>query len=208
MMKSKTCSPRSTAGAKEREDFEVSCFPAFIRALLLTGMRRSAVAQAHADELGPEGWTIPQTRMEKYKNPFLVPLGKTHPLRAMFAAAKGGFVFSTDGGKTLFTGFSHGKEALDRRVDALRKKDGRGPMPPWRLHDLRRTARSILSKLTTPDIAERTIAHVIGGIRGVYDQNDYAPQKREAIEALARYIDGIEHPRGDNVVTLPKAKPR
>jgi integrase len=185
---------------------DARCFPTFIRALLLSGMRRTAVAQATADELGSDGWTIPQARMEKYKNPFLLPLAPRHPLRAILGAQPDGFVFSTDGGKTPFSGFSKAKAALDVRVNALRKKDGRKPMPKWRLHDLRRTARTLLSKLTTPDVAERTIAHVISGIRGTYDLNDYAAEKRNALDALARYIDGIERPTPDKVVRIADAR--
>ncbi|MGB5183598.1 MAG: hypothetical protein WBO12_15615 [Xanthobacteraceae bacterium] len=102
-----------------------------------------------------------------------------------------GFLFSSDGGKTSFSGFSKCKRALDRKIAELRKADGRKPMPAWRLHDLRRTARSIMSRYTTPDHAERVIGHIIGGVRGVYDLHEYADEKRAALEKLARHVEGI-----------------
>jgi hypothetical protein len=38
--------------------------------------------------------------------------------------------------------------------------------------DLRRTARSKLSRLVRPDIAERVLGHAIPGIKGVDDHYD------------------------------------
>ena len=42
-------------------------------------------------------------------------------------------------------------------------------MTGWRLHDLRRTARSLMSRAgVSADIAERCLGHIIGGVRAVY----------------------------------------
>jgi len=60
-------------------------------------------------------------------------------------------------------------------------------MPPWRLHDLRRTARSLMSRAKVPtDHAERVLGHVIGGVRETYDRYEYLDEKRDALTALAR----------------------
>jgi hypothetical protein len=64
----------------------------------------------------------------------------------------------------------------------------------WQPHDYRRNGRSYLSKEVDPDIAERTLAHVLPGIRGHYDLHDYAAEKRDALVKwsgeLARIISG------------------
>src|SRR5262245_46701380 len=73
----------------------------------------------------------------------------------------------------------------------------------WTLHDLRRTARSLMSRAgVNPDTAERCLGHVIAGVRGVYDRYQYEAEMRRAFEALATQIDKIVNPPGNNVVAL------
>ena len=51
---------------------------------------------------------------------------------------------------------------------------GHRSMDQYTLHDLRRTARSLMSRAGVPtDHAERCLGHVIGGVRGVYDRYEY-----------------------------------
>jgi integrase len=114
---------------------------------------------------------------------------------------KSGYLFSTDGGKTSISGFSKFKRQLDARIKASR---GGEALPHWTNHDLRRTARTLLSDLTTADIAERCLAHVIPGVRR-YDLSEYADKKREAFDALANHIQRIVGPKA-NVVEFKKAK--
>jgi integrase len=70
------------------------------------------------------------------------------------------------------------------------------------VHDLRRTARSLMSRAGVPtDHAERCLGHVIGGVRGVYDKYEYLPEKRRAFEALAALIERIVNPTARNVAS-------
>jgi integrase len=115
----------------------------------------------------------------------MVPI--TDDVRRLVEGRKG-FLFTTDNGKTALNGYYKGKEAIDREIAELRKRERRKPMPHWVLHDLRRTARSILSRYTSPDIAERVIGHVIPGVRGVYDLYGYADEKRAALVKLAEHV--------------------
>ena len=72
----------------------------------------------------------------------------------------------------------------------------------WTLHDLRRTARSLMSRAGVPsDHAERCLGHVIGGVRGTYDRHEYHEEKRLAFEALASLIARIIDPQ-PNVVAM------
>jgi integrase len=165
----------------------------FIRFLLLTACRRNEAAGMTWSEIQGDTWVIPR---ERYKTDTDVTL----PLsgRALFTLAtipriQGcDFVFSTDG-RSPISGFSTFKLRFDA---ACGVKD-------WRLHDLRRTARSLLSRAgVTPDTAERCLGHKIGGVRGVYDQHTYIVEMRHAFEALAATIERIVNPPGDNVVPL------
>jgi hypothetical protein len=65
-------------------------------------------------------------------------------------------------------------------------------MPAWVIHDLRRTARSLLSRAgVRPDISERVLGHVIRGVEGVYDRHGYDDEKADALNRLARLIETI-----------------
>jgi len=73
----------------------------------------------------------------------------------------------------------------------------------WTIHDLRRTARSLMSRGgVLPDHAERAIGHAIGGIRKVYDLHEFYDEKRHAFEVLAAQIQTILEPSPQNVIPL------
>jgi integrase len=78
----------------------------------------------------------------------------------------------------------------------------------WTLHDLRRTARSLMSRAgVSPDHAERCLGHVIGGVRGTYDRHEYHAEKAQAYAALSELISRIVNP-SDNVAELAAQKRR
>jgi integrase len=185
----------------ELGDEAPSCYPRYVRALLLTAQRRSDVSHMHSDEIDGTTWIIPGARY-KTKIDHAVPL--IEPVLELIGAEPKGFVFSSDGGKTPFSGYSKAKAALDRTTAELRKAQGRKPMGHWTPHDLRRTARSLMSRAGVPtDIGERVLGHVIPGVRAVYDRYAYLDEKRDALARLAAQIGRILHP-GAPVVAFPK----
>lgn len=182
-----------------------SCYPTYVRSLLLTAQRREEVAQMSWQEIEGDTWTIPA---ERYKTNVAnsVPLIPA-VLQLMGKPRKRGFVFSTTGGNKAFSGYSKAMRALDKKIVELRKAERRKPMLHWTLHDLRRTARSLMSRAGVPaDIAERVLGHVIPGVRGVYDRHAYAAEKRDALERLAGLVERILRPAVDNVVILHGAE--
>ena len=77
----------------------------------------------------------------------------------------------------------------------LRKADPTVKLERWTTHDLRRTARSLMSRAgCNPDHAERALGHVVGGVRGVYDRHEFKAEKARVFEALAAQVDRILHP--------------
>jgi integrase len=170
------------------------CYPAFVRALLLTAQRRNEVAGMRWEEMEDSNtWIIPEAR---YKTDLehLVPLTDV-ALQLLGKPRKRGFIFTSTDGAKPFSGFSKAKHGLDEAIAKLRKDAGRPPMAPWVLHDLRRTARSLMSRAgVSPDIGERVLGHVIPGVRGVYDRHEYAAEKRDALERLAGVIGEILRP--------------
>jgi len=157
------------------------------RFLLLTATRRNEAAHARWEEIDGGDWTIPAQR---YKTGIdhLIPLSKM--ALAALPQPNGEFVFSLTG-RAPFWGFTRYKAAIDAEIG----------VSDWVLHDLRRTARSLMSRAgVSADIAERCLGHVIPGVR-VYDRHEYAREKALAFEALASLIDRIVHP-SEKVVGL------
>jgi len=132
----------------------------------------------------------------------------------------------TSNGTTPISGFSKFKLAFDKRLhEALEKEGaatrkriiadlndrypGKGYEPfddGWTTHALRKTARTLLSRVgIDKSIAEKCLGHVEGGIAGVYNHHEAKPEKRTAFEALAREIERIVTGKVANVVPLARA---
>jgi len=65
-------------------------------------------------------------------------------------------------------------------------------IPAFTIHDLRRTASTLLHEQGWPsDVVEKALNHTIGGVRGVYNRAEYAEQRKKMLQAWADYIDGL-----------------
>lgn len=153
----------------------------FVTMLFYTAARRGEVAGAEWREIAGGTWRTPGAKY-KTKRENVLPLSAPALLVLAGLKRRRRYVFSTDGGKTPFSGFSKAKRALDRKA----KVKG------WTWHDIRRTCRSLMAAAgVAPDIAERVLGHVIPGVGGVYNRHDYAAEKAAALKALADAIDNI-----------------
>jgi integrase len=174
--------------------------------LLLTATRRSETSDMATTELEGDVWTIPAARY-KTKRDHVIPLSAAAlDLIRGAAPAKPArnahFVFSTTDGAVAFAGFSKSKATLDKAIAELREREGRPAMADWTLHDLRRTARTLLARAAVrDDIAERCLGHVIKGVEKVYNRHAYLDEKRAAFEALAALVSRILNPAA-NVAEL------
>ena len=165
-----------------------------LRFLLHTATRLRESARADFTEHSGDDWLIPAARM-KNKRDFLIPLSKAAKtvLDAVpvIGDGKAGPIFTTNG-TTPIDAFGQFKIAFDERCS----------LKGWTNHDLRRTARSLMSRAgVDPDHAERCLSHTIGGIRGTYDRHAYYEEKKFAFEALAAQIDRIVNPQ-NNVIPM------
>jgi integrase len=98
----------------------------------------------------------------------------------------------TRNGHQAMSNYDYHKQAIDK-ISGVKG---------WVIHDLRRTARSLLSRAgIASDHAERCLGHVIGGVRGVYDRHEYFDEKAKAFEALAAQVQRIINPKA-NVVPI------
>jgi integrase len=200
-------SPHAQARARVLADDEIGkvwkaaeangTFGAIVRIALLTAQRRAKVVTMKWSDISPEGeWIIPQEPREKDSAGSLVlPPIALDVIRAQPCLGDNPFVFAGRGDRPV-NGFSKLKRRFDARLSGV---------APWTLHDLRRTARSLMSRAgVSSDHAERVMGHAIAGVEGVYDRHAYKGEKADALQRLAMLIDGIVHPRAANVTTLQK----
>jgi integrase len=165
-------------------------FAALIRFLLLTAARRSEGAEMTWAELSGADWTLPAVR-NKTKIDLARPLSAAALAVIAAQPRNGPYVFAVDG--RPLRGFSGPKKELDQASGVT----------GWVLHDLRRTARSLMSRAgVPPDHAEQCLGHVLPGIRATYDRHEYYAEKQRAYEALAALIERIVNPPAGNVVEI------
>jgi integrase len=177
------------------------------RMLLLSACRLREMAEARWDEVDIVNsmLVVPASRMKGKKEHSIPLTSAMHAIIDKLPKFKGGeYLFSSSGGRAPVGAFGRFKERLDARMS----KDMPDAIKPWVLHDLRRTARSLMSRAgVASDIAEKCLAHLPGGVQGTYDRWSYLPERRAALEALATSIDGIVNPVA-NVVPLRRAAAR
>jgi integrase len=197
--------------ALENLDDAPACYPAFVKCLLLTATRRNETADMSVTELDGDVWTVPAARY-KTKLDHVIPLSAAAAelIRAQAPtkpSKNAHFIFSTTDGAKAFSGFSKAKTQLDKAIAEIREREGREPVANWTLHDLRRTARSLMSRAKVSTYhAERALGHVMGGVRETYDRHEYLDEKRAAFEALAALVSRILNPTA-NVEELATRRP-
>jgi integrase len=180
-------------------------FRDYVRMLLVTAQRRAEVAGMQRAEINEAErlWAVPAERM-KGKLDHAVPLT---PMALELLAGS-----TTKGQKSVFTTrqdkpircYDDVKKLLDAAVADIQREDAAEsgidpdkvkPLPHWTLHDLRRTARTNMSRLgVDPEIAERVIAHLPVGVRMNYDLYQFLSEKRAALERWDQHLAGVIDP--------------
>ncbi len=156
--------------------------------LLLTGQRRDEVACMEWAEIDfdQSHWLIPGKKVKNNLS-HLVPLSDAAlAILELLPRISDGLIFTTTG-KTPVSVFSRAKRRLDkemvkahrgaldlpheeneyrRAVGDSKEKPLPVEIPPWTLHDLRRTAATGMAGLNiTPHVVDKVLNHVCGEIR-------------------------------------------
>ena len=179
-------------------------FDPIFRLLLVTGQRRKEVAGARWSEfdLDSQIWTLPPERT-KNGRPHILDLSPQALAILECASRCDELLFSTTGA-TPPSGFSKAKARLDEGMGQFLG----GKLPPWRIHDLRRTAATGMAGLGfPPQVVERVINHVSGaqgGLVGVYQRHEYRVERKAAMDSWGAEVERIAcgEERGGNIVTL------
>jgi integrase len=164
-------------------------FSNLIRLLLLTSARRSECAGMRWDEVTDGVWTLPAAR-SKTKAEIVRPLSET---------AKEILARQPRASEWVFPGPSGPSRSFSAPKRAIAASCG---VAGWRLHDLRRTARSLLSRAgISESVAERCLGHAPPAIVQTYNRYEYRAELLHAFEALAGLIERIVNPT-DRVVAI------
>lgn len=172
-------------------------FGALLKMLLLTAARRAKIMTMTWDDVVKDGtWTIASEPREKpHAGSLTLPQMALDIIAAQPRLGDSPYIFAGSGGGILAT-FSKSKADLDAKL----------AIPPWRIHDLRRTAKTLMQAAgVLPHISERVLGHTIEGVEGVYDQHTYTLEKADALNRLAARIAAIVNPPSGNVVAFPVA---
>jgi integrase len=171
---------------------QAGTFGACARIALLTGQRREKVVSMCWSDIQNGVWTIPVQLREKNNGGSLrLPEFALEVLAERPRLTGNPYIFAGRSSKPI-NGFSKSKKALDAAITQLNNGQ---PIAPWVFHDLRRTAKSLMSRAGVPShVSERTTGHIIKGVEGIYDRHDYFDEKAEALDALAKLVAKILKP--------------
>ena len=172
-------------------------FGAYVRFLMLTATRRNEALGLRRSELSKDGatWIIPAARY-KQKKDTLIPLSAAAQAIITAQPNIGDLVFSKSGLNEL-GGLQWRKEQLDTAAGVT----------GWTLHDLRRTARTLLSRAgINADVAERCLGHAIRGVRATYDRFEYAGREARRLRSSGGLVERLVRPPEVDVADFAAAR--
>jgi integrase len=166
-------------------------FKLALHILLLTLLRKSMLLDARWVEINLEEreWTIPKEHVKGRKDDereHIVYLSTqvVDMLQELKVLAAGSSLVMPGRG-SLIKPFA--KNALNKALEGLTFD-----MEPVTIHDLRRTAASLLTEHGfNRDVIEKALSHEAQGIRRVYIVAEYAEQRRKMLQWWADYVHGI-----------------
>lgn len=163
---------------------------AYFKVLLLTAQRRSEVARMRWDQIADGVWTIPAEE-NKSGRLHMVPLSpEAAAILDTLPHTASPYVFparssrSPDLKNAPISGFSAATRKVNRRLAV--------PIE-WRIHDLRRTATSLMAGLRfPPHVLGAVLNHApqstMRGVLAVYNRYEYLDEKRQALGAWANQL--------------------
>jgi integrase len=177
-------------------NFASAAYAAFVKLALLTAQRREKLHAMKWADIHGDVWVIP-TAPRKKGTPAKLKLPR---LALDIVNARPRFV----GNPHVFAGRDGHAAATLLSGTYKSDFDKLCGVKDWRIHDLRRTARSLMSRAgVQTEIAERVLGHAQDDLIEIYDQYDYQSEMADALERLAGLIEQIVDPQ-PNVVTMTR----
>jgi integrase len=206
---------RDTAGSRERTldddelrlvwaaagDEKAGPFGAIIKVLLTTAQRADKVTSMTWDsvDLGTGKWTLPKSSHAAAKGHpawLILPDLALDAIKAQPRLGARPWIFPAYRGDGPIRGTGMLKASFDAMLPA--------GFPGWTLHDLRRTARTLMARACRPapepndetktaplvpvHIGELVLGHRLQGVLAIYNRHDHASEINDALAILARLI--------------------
>lgn len=173
---------RATKDSNIRRQFKVA-----LHLTLLTMSRKSELLLARWNDvhLDDAEWHIPP-EASKTGKPHIVYLSRQAiTLFQELKALASGSELVLPGRSSLKKPFAH------NAINSALKKSLQGQdIPAFTIHDLRRTASTLLHEQGwASDVVEKALNHTIGGVRGVYNRAEYADQRKAMLQQWADFVD-------------------
>ena len=164
-----------------------------MKLLLLTMVRKSELLEATWNEFDFENrvWSIPKERMKKSKphNVYLSDQSIDILIALKTCAGSSRYLLPSryDAAEPMC------RVVFNRVTAAIAKiaKEDDLPLTPFTVHDLRRTASTLLNEVGfNSDWIEKCLAHEHGRtVRGVYNKAEYEPQRRHMMQEWANMVE-------------------
>ncbi|GGI72866.1 lambda phage integrase Int [Shewanella hanedai] len=90
----------------------------------------------------------------------------------------------------------------------IKRNEPNMEFPYWSMHDLRRTQRTRMSKITRTEVAETMLGHKLTGMQSIYDHHDYIEEQSAAYTIWWNQLQRIKSPEdpSSNVVELKRSQ--
>jgi integrase len=158
-------------------------FADILKLCLLTAQRKDKVANMRDTDITNDIWTIPRTHPNEKGTARAIRL----PALALDIIERQPRLYNNhlifpNGAGNKINAWGQRKSEMDILVK----------IPHWTPHDLRRTAKTLMSRLkVAPYISERVLGHEKQGVEKIYDQWENFEEKSQAVQALADLIQQI-----------------
>ena len=179
-------------------------FGRIIRLLMLTGCRRDEIGGLKWSELDLDRGllSIPGTRTKNHHALNLtLPAKAVSILRITHRRESRDYVFGERGG--AYCAWSYSTLTLNSRIA---EQQG-APIAAWRLHDLRRTAATLMAEIgVAPHVVEAILNHRGGhkaGVAGIYNRATYEVEIKRALAIWADHLLSIVEGTSPKVVPMP-----
>ncbi len=163
------------------------CLKLAFHLILITLVRKNELLKARWEHLNFEAaeWTIPKEHSKNRREHIIYLSSQALDLFRELQTLAGGSPFVLPGRLSLNRPYA--PNVLNETLTSLSFD-----MPHFTVHDLRRTASTILHEKEFPsDVIETAMNHTIGGVRGVYNKAKYAEPRKKMLQFWGDFIEGL-----------------
>jgi integrase len=182
-------------------------YTGIVRLLILTGQRLNEIAALRWSEIKFDKRQIelPGARTKNGRSHIVALSDRAVEIvekaKQTKIKSEGDLVYTISGDQ--LNGWSRLRERLYEAVEETLESEPER----WTLHDLRRTCATRMAEdlKIAPHVVDKILNHSSGAVRGVaaiYNRSELLDERRAALEAWGRYVDGLVNGPSSNVVPL------